>query len=154
SFTEAPEEAVERVRREQLEGAVEALEQDGDVHDARKRLKKTRALLRLVRPALEPDAFRAPNVAPRDTGRAPSRAPDAEALVEAVEELSGRSPRRAPFAHVRDELERRRTAEDPPAGAAARLRALAEDDWPLDGLDAETFPRALKRTYARGRQAF
>ena len=55
SFSEPPAESVERVRCEQLEAAADGLAQHGEdpveaVHDARKRLKKTRSLLRLARP--------------------------------------------------------------------------------------------------------
>ena len=54
SFDESPAEAVERVRREQLEAAAAGLREDPTdaeaIHDARKRIKKTRALLRLAGP--------------------------------------------------------------------------------------------------------
>src|SRR4051794_1115605 len=113
SFTEAPEESVERVRREQLEAAVESLAERGDVHDARKRLKKTRALARLVRPALKPNAFRARNRELRDTGRSLSGARDAEVMVETVEDLAERYAGRAPYEPVRAVLERRRTTDEP-----------------------------------------
>ena len=58
SFTESPAEAVEQVRREQLEAAADGLDAHAEdpaeaVHDARKRIKKTRALLRLARPAIK-----------------------------------------------------------------------------------------------------
>ena len=67
----APAESVERVRREQLEAAAEALDAGEDpveaIHDARKRIKKTRALLRLAARA-EAKAYRRRNRALRDTG--------------------------------------------------------------------------------------
>ena len=39
------------------------------IHDARKRIKKTRALLRLARPGLKTKAYRRRNRELRDTGR-------------------------------------------------------------------------------------
>src|SRR5258708_19387926 len=57
-----------------------------DVHEARKRLKEARALLRLVAPALGGGA-RAEVMALRDAARQLSAARDAEALVEAFEKI-------------------------------------------------------------------
>ena len=66
--------SVKRVAGEQLGTAAGGLERPDDpveaVHDARKRMKKTRALLRLARPAMRPDAFQARNRELRDQGRA------------------------------------------------------------------------------------
>src|ERR1700710_2227127 len=72
---------------EQLAGAVEALERAEEdpvkaVHEARKHLKKTRALLRLVRPALGKQAYRRENDALRAAGLALSGTRDADVLVQ------------------------------------------------------------------------
>jgi hypothetical protein len=74
TFQETPSDAVERVRREQLDAAAESLH-DGDdpieaIHDARKRIKKTRALLRLARPGLRKAEYRRRNRALRDSANA------------------------------------------------------------------------------------
>src|SRR6478609_3444285 len=70
SFDESPAEAVERVRREQLEAAAAGLRADAAdaeaIHDARKRIKKTRALLRLARPVMKRKAFQTRTHALRD----------------------------------------------------------------------------------------
>ena len=94
---EAPAaESVERTRREQLEAAAEGLAEGHDddpvgaVHDARKRIKKTRALLRLARPGLKKKAYRRRNRALRDAGRAMSGARDADVLAETVDVLAER----------------------------------------------------------------
>ena len=73
--TRHPPGSVEAVRREQLEGAAKGLREPREeppesIHDARKRLKRTRSLLRLVRPAMTRKAFRSPQRALRDAGRA------------------------------------------------------------------------------------
>src|SRR5262249_13657072 len=95
--------SVKRVAREQLGGGADGLEDPQDpveaVHDARKRLKKTRALLRLARPAMRPDAFQARNRELRDQGRALSGARDADALVETVDALAAHNTRRVKRAH-------------------------------------------------------
>src|SRR5689334_2251019 len=92
-----------RVAGEQLGGAAGGLEDPDDpveaVHDARKRLKKTRALLRLARPAMRADAFRAYNRELRDQGRALSGARDADVMVETVDLLAARNSRRVKRAH-------------------------------------------------------
>jgi CHAD domain-containing protein len=150
--------SVKRVAREQLGGAADGLEAPDDpveaVHDARKRLKKTRALLRLARPAMRADAFRAYNRELRDQGRALSDARDAEVLVETVDALAehnARRVKRAHFAAVRGRFV---------AGTAAgvpehRVPELADgvDRWPLGGISSETVLEALTTTYRRGRKA-
>src|SRR4051812_4637750 len=89
------QESVRRVAREQLEVAADGLaaaqgEQRVEaVHDARKRIKKTRALLRAARPALR-KAFRAENRALRDASRELSGARDADVMIETVGKLADR----------------------------------------------------------------
>lgn len=117
----APDEGLrdglQRGAREQLDLAVDELSTGVSedpveaVHDARKALKKTRALLRLGRAAIDPDVRRRENAALRDTGRSLSCARDAEVMVEAVEELSERFAGRVPqatFDAVRGHLEAER----------------------------------------------
>jgi CHAD domain-containing protein len=150
--------SVKRVAREQLGGAADGLEDPGDpveaVHDARKRLKKTRALLRLARPAMRPDAFQARNHELRDQGRVLSGTRDADAMVETIDALAEHNTRRVKRAHfmaVRGRFV---------AGAARgvpenRVDALARgvDRWPLGDISADTLVDALTRTYSRGRKA-
>jgi CHAD domain-containing protein len=81
--------AVRRVAKEQLDRAVEALSGESghlEVHEARKNLKKVRALLRLVQDRLD-TSFDEENSALRDAGRRLSPLRDAEALVEAFDAL-------------------------------------------------------------------
>ncbi len=147
SFDEPAAEAVERVRREQLEKAAEALEHGDDpveaVHDARKRLKKTRSLLRLARPK----RFGKRNRALRDAGRSLAGARDADVLVETLDSLGGSEAARAPLVA--------RTGDTPePGESVATLRALADDEWSLRKLGPRAFEKSLKSTYRRGRKAF
>src|SRR4051794_31867359 len=84
---------VGRILRKQVGKALEALNTDGPladevVHDARKRLKKARALLRLLREALGPRIYRRENACLRDAGRPLTEVRDAKVLVDTFDELA------------------------------------------------------------------
>lgn len=84
------EEAVRRVAREEVEGALAALRRDGPlgprVHEMRKSVKKLRGLLRLVRPVVR--AARSENAALRDAGAGLSSLRDAAVLLATAEGLA------------------------------------------------------------------
>jgi CHAD domain-containing protein len=108
---EAPKQGISRVARGELDLTIGLLETapNGDggadaVHEARKALKRLRALLRVSRPALEDARYRRENVVLRDAGRELSDARDAQVMVETLDSL----------------LER--FADELPAGAWTRLR--------------------------------
>jgi CHAD domain-containing protein len=150
--------SVRRVAHEQLGTAATGLEEPDDpveaVHDARKRLKKTRSLLRIARPAMRRDAFRAYSRELRDQGRALSGTRDADVMVETVDALAEHNTRRVKRAHfmaVRGRFV---------AGAAGELPdhrvdmlAGGVERWPLGGISADTLVEALTTTYRRGRKA-
>src|SRR4051812_15620484 len=150
--------SVKRVAGEQLGTAADGLEQPHDpveaVHEARKRLKKTRALLRLARPAMRADAFRAYNRELRDQGRALSGARDAEVLVETVDALAEHNTRRVKRAHFAA-VRARFVAGAGGAPPEQQVRRLADgvDRWPLGGISSETLVEAVTTTYRRGRKA-
>lgn len=82
---------VRRIALEQLDKALleirdEDVDLDETIHQLRKRLKKTRAVLRLARPAME-DVYKNLNGELRDAGRLLATVRDAQALVETVEVL-------------------------------------------------------------------
>jgi CHAD domain-containing protein len=84
-------EAVKRIAAEQIGAAAAALGQgrgdrDEAVHEARKRIKKVRALLRLVRPQLG-RAYRPENRVLRDAGRKLSEYRDAASVIESFDQL-------------------------------------------------------------------
>ena len=85
--------AVRKAADKQLRKIVEVLSGEADLgpdeatHDARKRTKKLRALLRLVRPELGDDVYRRENRALRDAARRLSPVRDAWVLVEALDGL-------------------------------------------------------------------
>jgi CHAD domain-containing protein len=156
--------SLQGVARDQLEGAADGLGSGDDleeaVHDARKRIKKTRAALRLARPGLSKRVYRAENAALRDTARGLSGARDADVMVETAEKLGERYAGHAPatlFEQLRDRLAARRGGAGADAGEAAdTLRALAAgvDAWAIAGDERDVLVPALHRTYARGREAF
>jgi CHAD domain-containing protein len=91
---EAEHVALQRCAREQLDLAIEQLEQGvrndpvKGVHEARKALKKVRSLLRLGRGALSSSERRRANAALRSAGQKLSPARDAEVMIQAVDDLS------------------------------------------------------------------
>src|SRR4051794_15544839 len=150
--------SVKRVAGDQLGTAAQGLDDPDDpveaVHDARKRLKKTRALLRIARPAMRPDAFRAYNRELRDQGRALSGARDADVMVETVDALAEHNTRRVKRAHFMA-VRGRFVAAAGTALPEHRVSALAGrvDRWPLGGISSETLAEAVTTTYRRGRKA-
>jgi CHAD domain-containing protein len=169
SFADDVPSSVRLCAREQLAGAVERLERAEEgpvkaVHEARKHLKKTRALLRLVRPALGKQAYRQENDALRDAGLALSGARDADVRVATARALAEHAAGRLPadvFDALRDALAAE--AAGPERVGADRFAAVIEalrateprvEAWPLDDADWDTVLAAATRAYARGREAF
>jgi CHAD domain-containing protein len=162
---------IRRIYAEQLEGAVGGLrgaegdERDAAVHDARKRIKKSRAVLRLVRDEVGKKTYKQENRALRDVGRKLSDARDAAVLVETVERLGEHVPlARRSLGPLHQVLEARRQeavgavvgAEGAMADAADELeRILARADrWSLEGDDFSVLEKGVKRSYGRGRDGF
>src|SRR5919109_184691 len=102
---------VRRIATEQLGSAIRRLsDAEGDdraeaVHDARKSVKKARALLRLVRPGLDSSAYRAEMDALRDAGRLLSGTRNADVLLATIDTLAARYAGHLPataFGELRD----------------------------------------------------
>lgn len=87
---------VRRIAGEQLGNAAARLQGDADlqkgVHEARKSLKRTRALLRLVRPGLGDANFRKANTRLRDIARSLSAARDRDVVRGLLGDLSKAKP--------------------------------------------------------------
>jgi CHAD domain-containing protein len=159
-----------RVVREQVRGAIRDLGARGEerhegVHEARKRFKMIRAVLRLARGSLGELTFALESTWYRDTGRRLSSVRDAVAMIEcldALERRCGRDLEAAVVAGVRAGLEARLASL---AGAEAGLdRATAEvtaglrsalvrlRDWDLRDRGFKTIGPGLERTYRAGRR--
>jgi CHAD domain-containing protein len=179
------EDAARQCARAELAGAIAQLEGTGApadgasardpataIHEARKHLKKTRALLRLVRPALGEAAYRRENAALRDAARRLSAVRDADVLVATVEALAATATGRLPaadFAALRAALAAEaaalRGAPDRGGAASGGTVAAAVADalrgalarveaWPLADAPWAAVVPAAERTYRRGRAAF
>lgn len=164
---EHPVSGLKRIAREQLDSGIAELEGRGEerdlgkrVHEARKSLKKARAVVRMLRREVGEDFYKAENRRMRDTGRMLAPVRDADVVLETL--LSGlgtTAPERlAGVLRARREHERERLEGDPELIDRAR-EAFAEtrgriDAWPIDRADSRIFTKSVKRTYKRGRKAF
>jgi CHAD domain-containing protein len=138
--------------------------QDVAVHDARKRIKKARAALRLIREPLGERRFHRENEALRDAARPLSEVRDAKILVEAFDGLVGASARAngtgvrgvrdALIGHqlrVRRRLFGGKQPLKPTRSALQSLRRRA-DRWPLSDRGGSALIAGVRRVYRAGRK--
>ena len=154
---------VRRIAREEMDRAIAGLGRAREgrlkgIHDARKRFKAIRALLRLVAPRLGRD-FRHENRWYRDAARKLATVREAQASLETLDRLpdAGDSILRRELA-ARYEALRKQQLQD--AGPLARLagdlvRARERvAGWPLAGEGFEVIAPGLRATYRQGRKGF
>lgn len=164
---------IRRIADEQIGGAVAQLMGETDdsiddaVHDARKRFKKTRALLRLVRDEIGDEVYRCENAFFRDAGRVLSPLRDGQVLVATLDGLSERFPgalgngvidnlRKAlveRYEAVRQDLIGDQQVQREVAHLIGRARQRV-GTWPLERDGFEMLAGGLRRQYRRGREAF
>jgi CHAD domain-containing protein len=158
-------EGIARVARGRIDHAIDELRGKTDssaeeaVHEARKDLKKLRALLRLARGELGESSFACENTCFRDAGRELAATRDSDVMLDTLKSLDipaelGWDLRKAIQAHrVRNGDGGRRSAA---AGAVAMLREARGrvDDWPLERDSFAALRDGLERTYRRGRRGF
>jgi CHAD domain-containing protein len=161
-----------RVMSEQVDKAVTALDDaPGDpaeaIHDCRTRCKKIRGAVRLVRPALDDDAYRQVNDLARDAARSLAASRDATAMSQTFdrlrERLGDRGPEGERWNRLAELLESRRAAaeahdddlRDDVESALDLLRRLdrAIGDIELDAEGWCALGAGLASTYGRGRSA-
>jgi CHAD domain-containing protein len=159
------DEEVRRVARERIAEAITALGEGtpSGVHDARKRLKEIRALLRLVHKPLGKKIFTRHNRQFRDIGQQLSSLRDAAAMVECWDALVAQEPSRfssVAMKRVRARLQARVTQAAPEhpqvhAELLASLGAASEAvaDWPLRAQGFALFKAGVLRTCQDGRRA-
>lgn len=164
---EDPAKAVRRLVCEQADRALDALrEPEGRAdaaHEARKRFKKIRAVLRLARDAMGEEAFDRENAAWRDAGRILAPIREVNAQIELTDALRPHAEGAALAAldHARETLQRRAAA----AGDAGWTREEIFDraiqavwaargrapNLPLPkGGGFKPYRKGLKRVYRRG----
>lgn len=165
---ESPSDSLRRIVEEQIDGARAQLHREDDfneaIHEARKRFKRIRAVLRLARGTLKEKTYRTDNRYFRDQGRLLSQVRDSAVNVETMDLLRRRygiqmkdkgfvrmrqslagEHRSALKTYVQDEQGR---SEMVASLIRARERAQA---WRLDASDFSLFEGGLKRIYRRGR---
>jgi len=162
------EDGCRRIAREQIERAQCQLKGKGDpvvaVHETRKCLKRLRALLRLVRPALGEPAFHAENAQLREIGRGLSGTRDRHVLLETVTKLdaSASTARKGLVQAMREVLHFTNGGEAPSVDAAAVRQAqgrLAEAKKRLarlrvSGHGFDVVGPGLEASYRKARRAF
>ena len=140
--------------------SAQGAERHEGIHEARKRFKEIRALLRLVREPLG-SVYGAENEWYRNRARALAGPRDAQAVIEAVDKLRKTFPKsKRPLSQLRRRLKRRRDLiSDNAAGAeATRIRDELEsarsrlNDWPLSEEGFDLLAPGLQRSYRCGRQ--
>ncbi|HEY2216511.1 MAG TPA: CHAD domain-containing protein [Solirubrobacteraceae bacterium] len=166
-------ESLQRIALGQLDIAIEALGQDatGDsqeqrVHEARKALKRLRALMRLLRDELGEQVFERESALLRDTGSELAQARDAAVLLNTLDRLiahdRGKLATRGGVVRLRARLEhdRERAAERALTDSARGSEALADlramrvraSTWQLGGRGGTEVELSLERIYSDGRK--
>ena len=157
---------VKRIAREQIDRALEAVQGSNSgrgVHDARKRLKMLRALVRLVRDPLGPTRYAAETRSYRAAGRRLSALRDADVLLSTLKELRtvlGREHQgavRSIRTHLtRQRAEHRRAQTETAAFVRSTLRDARGriDRWSFDSLSMGDLLDGFSTSYERGRRAF
>jgi CHAD domain-containing protein len=166
---------LKRMALEQLDYAIELLDNDGGVphatavHETRKSLKRLRTLLRMLEQELGETAFAREDAALREAGRRLAGARDAEVMVKTLDGLLKRGPgklaRRRGVVRLRMRLAAERDWEAGRAlgDAAAREQALGDlravrgrvADWSLPNREGiGTVASGLKRCYRQGRRRY
>jgi len=140
---------------------------DKDVHDVRKRLKKARALLKLVREGLGNRTYKEENARFRDAGRPLTEVRDAAVLVETLDGLLDHSSaeRGDPdvFRPIREALVRRskevsdrvlrNDATIPSVAFGVRQGRRRLKSHPVKGKGGSVVEAGLGRTYRQGQEA-
>jgi CHAD domain-containing protein len=160
---------VRRVARGRIDHAIDELRGQSEssraqsVHEARKDMKKLRALLRLVRGELGEDVYSRENACFRDTGRRLSGVRDADVMILTLADLerrfgelpgAARKLRPALVAHrFRVSAGSTRPAVQTAIDTLHQARERV-DEWPLESDGFELFEEGLGRVYRRGRKGY
>ncbi len=161
------EDGVKRIAREQIERAHAQLKSPDDtvvaVHETRKSLKRLRALLRLIRPALGEADFRDENAKLREIGAGLSSARDRHVLLETLAKLEANADlaRKGLGEAVRNVVHQMNGKESPAVEAAAMKQAQGRlneakkrfAQLRLEGKGFEIVGPGLEASYRKARRA-
>jgi CHAD domain-containing protein len=153
---------IARIARGRIDHATDALTYatEEGVHDARKDMKKLRALLRLVRGEVGEEVFRREADTFRDAARELSGLRDADVMLATLADLERRYGAETGAVRQAVEAHRLRTAAGGREHAARAATAILSEargrveDWPLERDGFEALEHGLRRTYRRGRRAW
>ncbi len=149
---------IARILNEELHVAMSSLrEPETGIHEARKSIKKLRAVMRLLEPRLGCLA-RAENAILGEAGRALSAARDGEAVVEILDILATGQKSQAVLRSLAALRRRFGTGPTEPVDVAPVRRTLAEvgarvSEWPLLPESFGGLGDGLRETYRQGRRA-
>ncbi|HEY5807259.1 MAG TPA: CHAD domain-containing protein [Povalibacter sp.] len=164
-------EELRRIFREQLSEAGayvanDARLTDKDIHNARKAIKRARATLRLLRPALAESIFKETNLALRDAAHPLTQVRDAKVLLDAIAGLRKHDDGRLDDTstatldqHLQSKRKRARRALSVRAPVmfalrkALRTQRLSASRWRLSADDWSLLGAALRRIYKKARAA-
>jgi CHAD domain-containing protein len=161
---------IRRIMRKQLQKVLESLAvrqvTDGKVHDARKRIKKARAALRLLRDVLGKGAYTRENAALRDVARPLSQVRDSKVLLDTLEKLNDRFDKKCSglaldgFSRAlnRERQALRRQVLGRAAPLKSQINTLRKvrshaKDWRVGKDDWTVIGCGLERVYSKGRRA-
>ena len=135
---------------------------DEAVHQARKRLKKTRAVVRLVRDRLEKDLYKQENARYRDIGHKLANLRDAKVQIVTLDNLTahfGNTVGEEAFTDIRQELQvdyRREYQRVLNKGIIISVKNELKDaktqidNWKIKSSGWKAIDKSLKRVYKRG----
>ncbi|MEQ8755713.1 MAG: CHAD domain-containing protein [Coleofasciculus sp. G1-WW12-02] len=166
---ESISQGVQRIAYEQIDKALAQLlgqtddSQEEAVHDARKRLKQLRALVRLVRDEIGSQTYHQENNCFRDAGRLLSDVRDAQVAIETLDDLTEHFAKIISangFKEVRQALEARsqsiservlaeKNAQDDAIRMIKEARKRVKH-WSIKSNDWSTIESSLQRVYKRG----
>jgi CHAD domain-containing protein len=166
---ESVPEGLRRIAREQLDSAADELGKTGKerstgIHEARKGIKKVRAVLRLMRDELG-GVYRKENLRLSRIGRRLSKFRDATASIEIFDALQRRHPEELPaqsFKTIRAKLAARRAQTERRGNVGGALKRIAAalrgasarvKAWPLEKDGFQAIAPGLESTFRAGRKA-
>jgi CHAD domain-containing protein len=156
-------EGVARVARGRIDDAIDELSGEAGsspedaVHNARKDIKKLRALLRLVRGELGKSVYQRESACLRDAAAALAGLRDADVMLSTLDGLELDEPVAGPLRQALEAHRLRTSGGSREQAAAEATRLLGAmrariDDWPLESDSFEALEPGLRRMYRRGRR--
>jgi CHAD domain-containing protein len=169
---ESIETGIHRILNEEILAAIETLENTGKnkdeaIHSVRKRIKKTRAVLRLIRHQVEDTVFKQENIRYRNIGHMLSHLRDATVMINTLNKLRQTYRKEIPYiafrkarrALVQQQHEASREFFEEKNTILLVLDALKEASQHIHDISVEedsfaAFAPNMKTIYKRGRKAF